>query len=71
LFFLSDEFTVCTTCHKRHAKFSHPVGADAIDPRSKRDITCITCHDLMGSQYEFALRFDRKKELCIQCHASY
>ena len=71
LFFLSDEFAVCTTCHKRHAKFSHPVGTDAVDPRSKRDITCITCHDLMGSQYEFALRFDRKKELCIQCHASY
>lgn len=71
LFFLSDEIGTCTKCHKRHAKFSHPVGTNIIDPRSKRDIACITCHNLMGSQHEFVLRSDRKRELCIQCHASY
>jgi predicted CXXCH cytochrome family protein len=71
LFFGADEFLVCTECHKRHAKFTHPIGKDAIDPRSKRDITCITCHNLMGSPYEFSLRFDRKKQLCIQCHKGY
>jgi predicted CXXCH cytochrome family protein len=71
LLFPSDEFTVCTECHKKHGTFTHPLGVDAVDPRSKRDITCITCHNLMGSQYEFALRFDRRKQLCIQCHTSY
>jgi predicted CXXCH cytochrome family protein len=25
----------------------------------------------MGSRHDFSLRFDRKKELCIQCHKGY
>ena len=70
-FFAAAEFTVCTSCHERHATFTHPLGEDAIDPRSKRDITCITCHNLMGSPSEFALRFDMKKQLCVQCHKGY
>jgi predicted CXXCH cytochrome family protein len=71
LFFGADEIKACTECHQRHAKFTHPIGKEAIDPRSKRDITCITCHNLMGSPNEFALRFDRKKQLCVQCHKGY
>ncbi|MBW1740409.1 MAG: hypothetical protein JRJ42_04640 [Deltaproteobacteria bacterium] len=71
LFFGADEFRVCADCHKKHVKFTHPIGKEASDPRSKRDITCITCHKLMGSPYQFALRFDRKKQLCIQCHKGY
>ncbi len=71
LFFGADEIALCTQCHERHAKFTHPIGEEAIDPRSKRDITCITCHNLMGTPNEFSLRFDRKKQLCIQCHKGY
>jgi len=71
LFFGADEIKVCTSCHEKHAKFTHPIGKNVIDPRSKRDITCITCHELMGTSYQFALRFDRKKQLCIQCHKGY
>ncbi len=71
LFFVGDELPTCTECHERHAKFTHPIGKGAIDPRSKKDITCITCHNLMGSPYEFSLRFDRKKQLCLQCHKGY
>lgn len=73
LFFGADEITTCTNddCHKRHASFTHPIGKGAIDPRSKAEITCITCHNLMGSRHDFSLRFDRKKELCIQCHKGY
>lgn len=71
LFFSGGEIEVCAGCHERHAKFTHPIGKDAIDPRSKRDITCITCHNVMGSSHQFALRFDRKKQLCIQCHKGY
>jgi predicted CXXCH cytochrome family protein len=73
LFYGSDEIATCTRtdCHERHASFTHPIGEDAIDPRSKAQITCITCHNLMGSRHDFSLRFDRKKELCIQCHKGY
>ena len=70
-FFKTDELDLCASCHKKHATFTHPIGEKAIDPRSKRSITCITCHNLMGSSYDFALRFDRKKELCLQCHKGY
>lgn len=71
LFFGTDEFALCTHCHKRHANFTHPIGEEAVDPRSKRNITCITCHNLMGSPHDFSLRLDRKKQLCIQCHKGY
>ncbi|MEW5772455.1 MAG: cytochrome c3 family protein [Thermodesulfobacteriota bacterium] len=67
----SDEIRACTGCHKRHAAFTHPVGERAQDPRSKRDVTCITCHDPMGAGNEYALRFDRRKTLCVQCHKGY
>ena len=73
LFFGRDEIGTCTDpeCHRRHATFTHPIGKNAIDPRSKGQITCITCHNLMGSRHDFSLRFDRKKQLCIQCHKGY
>jgi predicted CXXCH cytochrome family protein len=66
-----DEITACTGCHKRHAAFTHPVGAKALDPRSKRDVTCVTCHNPMGTSVEYALRLDRRKSLCVQCHKGY
>lgn len=71
LLYPADEITLCSGCHKRHISFTHPIGSAAIDPRSKADITCTTCHNLMGSRYEFALRLDRRKELCVQCHKGY
>jgi len=71
LLYRTDEISACVDCHKRHASFTHPVGKSTIDPRSKGEITCSTCHNLMGSPHDFALRFDQKKELCIQCHKGY
>lgn len=69
--FAGGEIALCTSCHERHAQFTHPIGEDTMDPRSKRDISCVTCHNLMGGPAPFALRFDRKKELCLQCHKGY
>ena len=66
-----DGVTACLGCHERHATFTHPVGESVTDPRSKGDVSCITCHGLMGSENEYVLRFDRRKELCIQCHKGY
>ena len=71
LFFKTDEISACVDCHKRHAAFTHPVGKNTVDPRSKGEISCSTCHNLMGSPHDFALRFDQKKQLCIQCHKGY
>ena len=71
LLYKTDEISACVDCHKRHASFTHPVGKGAIDPRTKGEISCSTCHNLMGSPYDFALRLDRKKQLCIQCHKGY
>ncbi|MDY6933995.1 MAG: cytochrome c3 family protein [Spirochaetota bacterium] len=64
----SDENASCEVCHETQGKFTHPVGAKVIDPRSKRDVNCVTCHNPMGSEDEYCVRFGRKKKLCIQCH---
>jgi predicted CXXCH cytochrome family protein len=71
LMFADTEITLCTKCHERHATFTHPIGKNTVDPRSKRDITCITCHKLMGSPFEYALRQDRRDKLCLECHKDY
>lgn len=66
-----DGLTTCRGCHERQKTFTHPVGPSVTDPRSKGDVTCVTCHGLMGSKNEYVLRYDRRKELCIQCHKGY
>ena len=55
-------------CHEQQQIFSHPVGTDIIDPRNKKEMNCITCHNPMGSGYKYNLRLDPDKELCEQCH---
>ncbi len=55
-------------CHPSQGRFTHPVGEDAIDPRSKEPMNCSTCHNPMGSPEEFILRAGKVMELCIKCH---
>lgn len=55
-------------CHEQQQVFSHPVGPEIIDPRNKKEMNCITCHNPMGSGYKYNLRLDPDKELCDQCH---
>lgn len=68
LFLVSDENSSCGICHETQRKFTHPIGKKVLDPRSKRGMTCISCHNPMGAKNKFCLRFDHNKELCIQCH---
>lgn len=68
LFMISDENSSCGKCHETQGKFTHPIGYDSIDPRSKRAMTCISCHNPMGAEDEYSVRFGRKKKLCIKCH---
>ncbi|HHD11226.1 MAG TPA: hypothetical protein ENK42_02180 [Deltaproteobacteria bacterium] len=55
-------------CHPSQGRFTHPVGDDAIDPRSREPMNCSTCHNPMGSPEEFILRAGKVMELCIKCH---
>jgi predicted CXXCH cytochrome family protein len=62
---------VCNACHGQHGIFTHPIGEKILDPRTGQMMTCISCHALKGSDFEFHTRFERKKALCVQCHAEY
>ena len=62
---------VCSRCHLTQGKFSHPVGDKVLDQRTGKMMTCVTCHDPMGSPNRYHLVLSGKKELCTQCHRSY
>jgi predicted CXXCH cytochrome family protein len=69
-FFLAQGDDTCSTeeCHPTQGVFTHPVGEEVIDPRSKAPMNCSTCHNPMGSPEEQILRLGKEMELCIQCH---
>jgi predicted CXXCH cytochrome family protein len=68
LYFRSDSILTCARCHTEQHKVVHPLGKDAIDPRNGQPMTCITCHSMHSAKAEFMLIYDRKRQLCIQCH---
>jgi predicted CXXCH cytochrome family protein len=68
LYFKAESIETCARCHLQEHKVAHPMGKDAIDPRNGQPITCITCHSMHSSKAEFMLIYDRKRQLCIQCH---
>jgi len=63
--------TVCSECHEQHSEFTHPIGENVFDPRTGQVMTCISCHASKGTEHDYHTRFNRKKALCIQCHAEY
>jgi len=67
----SDANSVCQGCHVSHAQFSHPVGEKIIDPRNGQPVTCVSCHNPHGTDFEFNLRLESSKDLCVQCHKGY
>jgi len=68
LYYSGDTIAMCVRCHENQHKTSHPVGPQVIDPRNGQEITCITCHSMHSSGYNFMLILDGTKALCIQCH---
>jgi predicted CXXCH cytochrome family protein len=68
LYLKEDVNSMCSNCHASQHKISHPLGAGVIDPRNGQPITCISCHSMHTAKAEFMLSFDRKRQLCIQCH---
>lgn len=67
-YFKKDEVLTCAQCHEAQHKVTHPLGPDVKDPRNDQPITCKTCHSMHSARADFMLYFDRKKQLCIQCH---
>ncbi|NOY10278.1 MAG: hypothetical protein GXP33_15700 [Spirochaetes bacterium] len=63
-----DVVSLCTGCHPRAGKHSHPIGAEAVNPKTGKAMTCTSCHASHASRYEFFLKGDRKEGLCVQCH---
>jgi predicted CXXCH cytochrome family protein len=68
LYFKADSIQTCANCHTQQHKVAHPVGQNVKDPRNGQPLTCVTCHSMHSSKAEFMLYFDRKRQLCIQCH---
>ncbi|HDH13591.1 MAG TPA: hypothetical protein ENG83_15590 [Nitrospirae bacterium] len=66
--FRADEIPLCSRCHSSEHKITHPLGADVIDPRNGRPVTCNSCHSMHSANADYMLTHDRKRALCIQCH---
>jgi predicted CXXCH cytochrome family protein len=62
---------VCNDCHGLHGSFTHPIGEGVFDPRTGQMLTCASCHASKGTDNDYHTRFERKKALCVQCHAEY
>ncbi len=61
----------CAKCHETHTKFTHPIGKKIKDPRNGQTLSCVTCHDPMGTNFKYNLRLSGEGELCLECHKNY
>ncbi|MBK8229616.1 MAG: cytochrome c3 family protein [Candidatus Eisenbacteria bacterium] len=61
---------VCLSCHESGEKHNHPLGADFKDPRTDGPLTCLSCHNPHASQFDYMLTADRRRDLCVECHAA-
>ncbi len=62
---------VCVRCHETQGKFTHPVGEKVRDPRNGQPVTCVTCHNTMGTNFKYNLRLSGEAALCVECHKNY
>lgn len=62
---------VCIQCHENQGKFTHPVGPGVLDRFTGQMVTCVSCHNPMGTEFEYHLVREGKKALCIVCHRAY
>ncbi|MFP7753983.1 cytochrome c3 family protein [Thermodesulfobacteriota bacterium B35] len=66
-----DGIAVCVQCHEDQGRFTHPVGPGILDRQTGQVVTCVSCHNPMGTKYGYQLVRDGKKALCIVCHRAY
>ena len=63
-----DSIELCGSCHTHEHAIRHPVGEDAIDPRTGGAMTCLSCHSMHQPGYEMYLHASDERDLCIGCH---
>jgi predicted CXXCH cytochrome family protein len=67
--FLADEsIALCSNCHKHQHQITHPLGSGAVDPRTQKPMTCISCHQIHLAKANPLLPLEGNRELCVQCH---
>ncbi len=71
---VSESISLCESCHPKQITFTHPIGEGVIDPRTEGEgkeeeiVTCVSCHDSHGEEFEFIMLQDKDGELCFWCH---
>jgi len=60
----------CSACHDAAKTHAHVTGGPTKDPRTGQVLSCVSCHEPHSSDVEHMLKFDEKRDLCVQCHAA-
>ncbi|HEU4365969.1 MAG TPA: cytochrome c3 family protein, partial [Candidatus Krumholzibacteria bacterium] len=60
---------LCAGCHEIENIHTHPV-KDVVDPRTGAALNCVSCHEVHSADHEHLLPFDKKRDMCVQCHAT-
>jgi predicted CXXCH cytochrome family protein len=65
----SDVMGMCMGCHDdaKETHF-HPMGEGTIDPRTRQNVNCVSCHTPHSSEFEALLTADKNRKLCVTCH---
>jgi predicted CXXCH cytochrome family protein len=67
-YFVRPVVELCADCHERAHRSTHPIGPEVIDPRTGVQVTCASCHQLHGADFDPYLPLSPEMDLCIQCH---
>jgi len=67
-YLISPDGDFCRPCHEQAHAVTHPVGPEVIDARTGEPVTCLSCHQLHGAEFDWYLPLDPARDLCIQCH---
>ncbi|PWB75577.1 hypothetical protein C3F09_02090 [candidate division GN15 bacterium] len=59
---------LCMKCHTDAEKTHYHPLKDKIDPRTRKPMTCVSCHSPHSSDDKSLLRGDKSRGLCIGCH---
>ncbi|MBI2843188.1 MAG: cytochrome c3 family protein [Armatimonadetes bacterium] len=69
---VKDSIELCKKCHQPHL---HPLGKKpdgkvVVDPTTNEMLTCASCHEPHGSDFDKLTKKDKNAELCTMCHAA-
>jgi predicted CXXCH cytochrome family protein len=67
-YLITESVDLCNECHAGAHKSSHPIGEEVIDHRTGKQMTCLSCHQLHGPDFDKYLPLDPTMDLCLQCH---